>query len=509
MSSMSPIPLRRRMMMALCCTLSFTLTACSGATVGAPESGLEATPSETNGSVAMFVPNDGFTISQNVPINTWNRFVDATSDALVEHGFENSSIDAHMDSDFDKQSRSLDAYVREYVERTDEGRHTDSNTDEGTVTLIVAPAVRTAESTKYYGDYATQTLSAETTDGGTDERAYHEALTRTVDALTLAKSAGVHVIVLSTRIPGFTPDVFVSMCDAEQIGRMQAQQLVNKLELDKTSKDNPKRIEIMLPFNGRATHMDDEQQFAHDAFVGAWSVLGTYFRSGVVMSPSLKLSAASTEDDWHDVAFEAKNADDVVDEIKARLRTNTKNTFTPIDGVVSMNDFVASGVVKGLADMGYVGTAADINPSITVGDVLGNIAGKHDVQRGKVPEPTQAPKPGVDARTGDESANGGAAAASSSRWPIITGYGAYVSNIPNIVDGKQWMTGLASRNDNAEGIATLCQAFDRGEGAASTRHLNTVDGVPTMALPLVAVSAGNLKTTLIDPGYISLADADL
>jgi hypothetical protein len=33
--------------------------------------------------------------------------------------------------------------------------------------------------------------------------------------------------------------------------------------------------------------------------------------------------------------------------------------------------------------------------------------------------------------------------------------------------------------------------------------------VPTISGPLLAVSASNLKVTLIDPGYISLADAGL
>ncbi len=33
--------------------------------------------------------------------------------------------------------------------------------------------------------------------------------------------------------------------------------------------------------------------------------------------------------------------------------------------------------------------------------------------------------------------------------------------------------------------------------------------VPTMSLPLLSVSAGNMKIELIDPGYITLAEAGL
>lgn len=491
------------MAMALCCGMTIPMAACSSSsTDGASPA---ASPSMTNGQVAMFVPTDSFTISQNVPLNTWNRLVGATSDALIERGFDDDDITTHADADLDKQSRSIETYVREHIEHGDGDR-------DGERTLVVAPAVRTAESTKYYGDYATQMLeSSKDGDDAKDEKdaKVDEALARTVAALNRVKAAGGHVVVLSTRIPGFTPDAFVSICDAEQIGRMQAQQLVNKLELDKTSRDNPKRIEIMLPFDGEASHPSDEQRFARDAFKGAWSVLGTYFRSGVVVSPSLRLSAASTEDDWHDVAFQARKTDDVVAEIKARLHTNAKGAFTPIDGVVSMNDFVADGVIKGLTAMGYVGTAADINPSITIGDVLGNIAGRRDVQRGKVPEPTQAPKSSAGEAKDDGSADRETPPVTSNRWPIVTGYGSYVSNIPNIVDGKQWMTGLADRNGNASGIAAICRALNRNDDKAALDHFNTVDGVPTMGLPLIAVSAGNLKTTLIDPGYISLADADL
>ena len=46
----------------------------------------------------------------------------------------------------------------------------------------------------------------------------------------------------------FTPDAFVELSTAERIGQIQASKLADKLQLDTISKDNPKAVEILLPY---------------------------------------------------------------------------------------------------------------------------------------------------------------------------------------------------------------------------------------------------------------------
>ena len=96
----------------------------------------------------------------------------------------------------------------------------------------------------------------------------------------------------------------------------------------------------------------------------------------------------------------------------------------------------------------------------------------------------------------------------------MTGYGAYVSNIPSIVNGKQWMTGMEDRQTIATDIAQACARLNKNEALNSMPSIRNsevggVKKIPTINEPLLAVSASNLKSALIAPGYISLADAGL
>ena len=147
----------------------------------------------------------------------------------------------------------------------------------------------------------------------------------------------------------------------------------------------------------------------------------------------------------------------------------------------------------------------DVNPSITNFDVVGNIAGRKPLNRQRVPDPAQA---------GDESAQPSQTTKTDSKqWPIITGFGAYISDIPNIVNGLQWMTGLVDVHANTGTIAQIALQLNRKEKLSNIAELKTSDDygseIPTLHMTLLAVSAANLKAALIDPGYISLADADM
>ena len=105
-------------------------------------------------------------------------------------------------------------------------------------------------------------------------------------------------------------------------------------------------------------------------------------------------------------------------------------------------------------------------------------------------------------------------AAQAKKWPAITGYGAYKNIMPNIVNGKQWMTTIEHRAQIVHDIVATCDSLNRtGKLAPKITTTSTTlaagISVPTVREQLLAVSATNLKARLIDPGYISLADAGL
>lgn len=117
------------------------------------------------------------------------------------------------------------------------------------------------------------------------------------------------VVLVSNTLQGFIPDVYAPMTTAEQVGQLQAKQLVSKLELDKTSSDNPKHIEVLLPYDAAdESGSTADATFAQDVFKGIWSVLGPYFKEGKAVSPSGTLTSSSTESDWASVAFDAAKA---------------------------------------------------------------------------------------------------------------------------------------------------------------------------------------------------------
>ena len=360
------------------------------------------------------------------------------------------------------------------------------------------------DTVKRYGDYVTQSLAEE---NATDE-SLDESLSRMTRALGLAKKAGMHVVVVATPLPGFTPDAFVSLCSAREIGRLQARQLVSKLQLDSASRYNPKYIEILLPYDADSDYPQLDEAFAREAFNGVWEVIGPYFRSGVVLSPSMRTTASTTVQDWRDVTIKATDADSIEMEFRQRLgRPANGQGHVRIDGVIAMNDYVANSVVKGLTALKYTGSAADVNPSITIGDIVGNIAGRQDLQKNRVPDPKRAPSLSTPEEVRQENQK------AQNRWPIVTGFGAYISAMPNIVNGKQWATGLVDRVASAADLARICAAFARGDSLDGLDFVSVQDlygqNVPTMSLPLLSVSAGNMKIELIDPGYITLAEAGL
>ena len=472
-------------------------------------------------NLAIFTPADGITLSNNTPINKWAVLTSDIQKAVKDAAADSSETAANVTTktstatDLDKQSQDVEDYVVSHL--------ADTNAMAST-TLIVAPVSQTDEVTRQYGDYVRQdvTWNAEPVDGETDQqKTQRQAGERLVSALTLAHEAGTRVVILSNQLQGFTPDLYVPFTTAKAIGHIQAEQLARKLKLDATSPQNPKSIEVMIPLSSTGADGNGtvDTTFAQEAFAGIWEVLGPYFSDGRAVSPSGYLSSATTDDDWKAVTFDPSSDDAAGRELTRRLgnsQATNASQLKHIDGIIAMNDYVSSQVVTALTDLGYTGSSADINPEISISGIVGSLTGKIDLSKRAVPSPRKAPSPspGASASSGIKlpfsSTND---VSSATAWPIVTGYGAYADTITHIVNGKQWMTALANRKDTATLLAKVVAAYAANADPSQIDGLTAADYQGTSVAAIVkdqlAVAASNLKTMLIDTGYITPADAGL
>jgi ABC-type xylose transport system substrate-binding protein len=499
---------KRLIALAASAGLLLAMGACSRSddVSSAASSSASASSTMKDGNVVIFAPSDGITISQQTPLSKWEKLVPEIVSSLKSKGVDSRNITVRTASSLDRQSQSVQDYVVNHV--TGAAKKTKT-------TLVVAPVANTTESDRQYGDYVSRAITWNDDSSDEDEQAYAQSAERLVSALRLAQDEGMKVVLISNSLQEYVPDAFVKMSDAEQIGMLQAQKLASKLALDKTSSDNPKHIEVLLPYDTTdESGQDIDATFAQSVFKGIWKVLGPYFKDGKAVSPSGKLTASSTDDDWRKVAFEATKSEQIRQVLAERLGMDKdRSSHTRIDGVIACNDFVADAVIAELSDLAYTGSAADINPSITISGIMDNIAGKHDLKKKAVPDPIKAPESDDDDESADDSGKDESIDKQNAQWPIVTGYGAYAGSMPSIVNGQQWMTALENRKAFAQDIAEVCVRFNASQkidGLSFVKN-TTVSGqkTPTVQEDALAVSAYNLKKTLIEPGYISLADAGM
>lgn len=556
------------------------------------------------GNVVIFTPSDGLALTRHKPLSTWDHLVPEIVKDLKNKGFNDDSITTKTSSSLSQQSQDVQDYVVNlltplHLENHNKNKQNTGNSNEkikkklSKTTIVIAPWTN-KNGNNNYGDYATLPTSNKTEDtknkqgllaGKNDSEDTDKNILlsqkRLASSLRLAQKSGMHVVMLSRSIPGFKPDVLFHLSDASSIGETQAETLVQKLALDRATRENPRYIEVLLPChnqkninlhaktnsgtngqnsndsngsndsdsnnadsnsenqnsssnnnqesqnsgensskdnadNSSSTQLEDE--FAKEAFAGMWKVLRPYFASGTLLSTSGKLHANSSEKDWINVAFDADNSDAVKTELKNRI-TKNDNLLTPspmhVDGIIALDDQVALQASQTLSDLGYEGSAADINPSFTLPNVIGNFIGKRNLIKRPVPSPKNSSnKNAKDAQISNEQSEDANDASNAKKWPAITGYGAYKNIMPNIVSGKQWMTTIEHQAQISKDITEMCDSLN-STGNLSTKiatKQSTIEPgitVPTVYEQLIAVSATNLKARLIDPGYISLADAGL
>ncbi len=453
------------------------LTAGCGYPIGSSPTTGSASGSSVAGSVAVFTPSDSLVRGSDTPLGTWSRLRTELKKALVSVGFASGSIATTASRTSDDQGKA----VRDFVDEA--SSKSSSSASSTSTTLVVAPVPQDATGDDSYGDLLTRTAADDTADSPI-----------LANALTLARRSGMHVVLMSNAVDGFTPDLFVQPSTARRIGRQQALKLVDKIELAKATVSNPRVIEVLIPRTNDATDAD--------AFAGVWSVLGPYFRKGTAISVSGTLSSATTTADWESVVYDAGSSSSAVTknaakELASRLGDGD-NGPTRIDGIVAMTDATASGVVNELKTLGYTGSSADVNPSISISGIVEGITGRRDITRSPVPDPTKG---------------GSTSSAANSRWPIVTSFGASTGMLPRIVDGRLWTTVVEDIATTTMQTAKACARLDAGEKASGLASVTTaiVKGhrIPVLRPDLLSVSASNLKKTLIDPGYVSLADAGL
>lgn len=112
-------------------------------------------------------------------------------------------------------------------------------------------------------------------------------------------------------------------------------------------------------------------------FKGIWKVLEPYFKDGKAASPSETLTASTTKDDWRSVAFDSSKAEQIKSVLAERLDADKDDSHpVHLDGVISCNDYVAKNIADELDKLGYTGSSADINPSISISGIVDSITGK-------------------------------------------------------------------------------------------------------------------------------------
>ncbi len=351
--------------------------------------------------------------------------------------------------------------------------------------------------------------------------------------LGAAQEAGVTVINLGSPIEGFTANVQGELSSPWLIGRLQALGIVNKLHLASTVENQPQAVEVLIPYK--------DESFAQQAFEGVWEILGPFFRSGRAYSPSGRLGANSTADSWKSVAYAATSDDDTQKELESRLGASGRAvSHMEIDAVLCLNDSAASGAISALKSMGYTGTSATINPDVSISGLVDNLRGGKDITKQQVPAPSHTPS---EASTDSSETTDSAQLAEeqktlrdtrdSTSWPLITGYGTYKSQLGSIVSGEQWLTGLEDRQGYAQDLARIASGIGQGtslhdltsqvnslseDDSSASSTLSDSSSASASSAPaqtfvlqrtLLAITADNIKSSLIDRGYVSAADAGL
>ena len=182
-------------------------------------------------------------------------------------------------------------------------------------------------------------------------------------------------------------------------------------------------------------------------FKGGWDILSKYYESGVLTAKSGKVPKSA--EDWQSVGIDNWDRQKAQNEMENRINS-FYNDGTKLDAVWAPNDSTAMGTVNAVEGAGW------------------------------------------------------------DYYPIITGQDGEKANVQAIVKGKQSMTVFKDTRKLAKASAEMIKAMIEGkEPDAKDTFNNGVKDVPSQLITPVTVDKDNLKTEMVDSGYISAADAGL
>ena len=345
-----------------------------------------------------------------------------------------------------------------------------------------------------------------------DDEELDAARSRSAELVRTLSARGVRVVGCSDLVSAHM-DAYVDMATPESIGVLQAREALSKIRANTLSASNPAQVLLLVPGN-------PQNEASKDFLSGVFSVLETPLQQGVIQLvglPEVKslssfLDSSAARDFYFgsdlysaDISRRLTSLlDDLIEQQGGTTASNglmkalpfVRSSTIALDAVIAGTDYISTQLVSVLTSKGYQGSAADINPDVSLSGIVNSLSGKKVLNKHKVPYP----------------ANTLPSAEFNSMWPVISGYGAM--DVPSIVSGKEWVTGISDE----ESVASLFALLARN--AALHKKLATkvseLEGMTLssrasrtlISVDLVPISSSQVKN-LIKEGYISAADAGL
>lgn len=394
--------------------------------------------------VSIYIPSWQNSFS---PVNTWQNVAKSVEEGLEKNGVDQQEISV--------QEVGLEQEIQD-VEKSRKG-----SID------VVFPAGEPEISRQQFGNLLSPLPSP--------------ALSK---ALSSAKASFV------TTLPGLSSSI--SLPSMYEIGKMEASSLLAKIKNYRLTPITPFPLLILLP----SVSSPQSQQDCHELFEGMWSELSSYFEQKLIYDP------AWNGQNWQDLMVDVttkealqKNLKKVIDQ--ARETENSylsplKETISPnllpnIGAVIACNDFVATQIGGVLKNMGYQGTVADANTSLSQSN------------QQKVVNKQAPPSPSLS--MGPEAQKEVAKALIKERkaqsWPILIGFGALSPALQNVVNAREWSTGLVNRSSLASAIAAACMKEEKDASPSA------------QSVEAITVDENNFKKVLIETGFVSPTQAGL
>lgn len=432
--------------------------------------------------------------------------------SLNSSGFHSTPETSEGDTPQDVSSSSSDYQSEnsESDEHTSSSQHWDTSRSSSSLSSLSDSAGSSKSSDSAHSQGSNDSAADDT--ALEDDEELDAARSRSAELVRTLSSRGVRVVGCSDLVSAHM-DAYVDMATPESIGVLQAREALRKIRANTLSASNPAQVLLLVPGNPK-------NEASKDFLSGVFSVLETPLQQGVIQLvglPEVKslssfLDSSAARDFYFgsdlysaDISRRLTSLlDDLIEQQGGTTASNglmkalpfVRSSTIALDAVIAGTDYISTQLVSVLTSKGYQGSAADINPDVSLSGIVNSLSGKKVLNKHKVPYP----------------ANTLPSAEFNSMWPVISGYGAI--DVPSIVSGKEWVTGIS----NEESIASLFALLARN--AALHKKLATkvseLEGMTLssrasrtlISVDLVPISSSQVKN-LIREGYISAADAGL